>query len=254
MTIRISLALVAMALAAACVTEGPRPPEPASDEEAAIANLNLGVGYLQQGRPDAAVDALERALSLNPRLVDAHSTIALAYDQIEEPEQAEVHHRRATQLDPSDPDAQNRYAVFLCRYNRWSDAEPYFERAIDSRRYANRQLAMLNAATCARSANEYETAEGYLRQVLDDNPGNVAALEGMVDLSIRSGNYLQGRAFLQRLFAATQPSATHLLYCYVVEDQLGDGGAADNCATDLRTRFPGSPEVRRLTELQGDGG
>jgi type IV pilus assembly protein PilF len=248
------IATVAVVLLAGCVTEGPRPTEPASDDEAAMANLNLGVGYLQQGRPDAAVDALERALSLNPRLVDAHSTIALAYDQLDDPEQAETHHRRATQLDPDDPDAQNRYAVFLCRYNRWSDAERYFERAIDSPRYPNRQLAMLNAATCARSANALETAERYLRMVLDEEPDNVAALEGMVDLSIRGGDYLQARAFVQRLLSATRPEASHLLYCFVVEDQLGDDSAASACATDLRTRFPDSSEVRRLTELQRDGG
>ena len=60
---------------AACVTEGPARVEPASDEEAAQANLNLGVGYLQQGRPDAAVDALSRALELDPRIVDGKSLV-----------------------------------------------------------------------------------------------------------------------------------------------------------------------------------
>ncbi|MCZ6586307.1 MAG: type IV pilus biogenesis/stability protein PilW, partial [Gammaproteobacteria bacterium] len=42
-------------------------------EDAAIANLNLGVGYLRQGRTELAVEILERALSFDPRLADAHS-------------------------------------------------------------------------------------------------------------------------------------------------------------------------------------
>lgn len=254
MTIRSVWSVLVILCLAGCVTEGPPRVEPASDEEAAQANLNLGVGYLQQGRPDAAVDALERALELDPRLVDAHSTIALAYDQLDDAEQAEAHHRRATQMDPRNPDVQNRYAVFLCRQGRWSDAEDYFERAIENPRYASRDMAMLNAATCARSANDFAEAERFFRSVLDGDPVNVPALEGMVDLSVRTGNYLQGRAFVQRLFAATQPAPAHLLLCYVIESELGDERAADDCATDLRTRYPDAPEVARLVELERNVG
>ena len=70
--------VVCLTGAAACVTEGGFEPTPASDEEAAQANLNLGVGYLRQGRPDVAIEALQRALDLNPRLANAHSAIAAA--------------------------------------------------------------------------------------------------------------------------------------------------------------------------------
>ena len=254
MMIRSLILVVTVALASACVTEGPRPIEPASDEDAAQANLNLGVGYLQQGRADAAVDALERALELNPRLVDAHSTVALAYDELGDTEEAESHHRRAIQIDPNNPDVENRYAVFLCRHARWTDAERYFDKAINNPRYTNRTLALVNAGTCARSANDLDAAEENFRAALEDDPANVGALEGMVDLSIRTGNYLQGRAFVQRLFAATRPQPAHLLMCYVVESELGDARAANDCATDLRTRFPDAPEIGRLTELQDDGG
>ena len=254
MTFRPILVATSMICLAACVTEGGPRVEPASDTEAAQANLNLGVGYLQQGRPDAAVDALQRALSLNPRLVDAHSTLAVAYDQLEEFELAETHHERATRMAPDNADAQNRYAVFLCRQGRWTDAEEHFQRAIDDRRYVNRNMTMLNAATCARSAEALEASERYFRGVLEDEPANIAALEGMVDLSIRSENFLQGRAFMQRLFASTQPSAAHLLFCYVIESQLGDSRAAGTCAADLRTRFPDAPEVRRLNDLERNVG
>ena len=72
----------------------------ASDDEAAIANMNLGAGYLRQGNADLAIERLQRALAQNPRLVEAHSTIALAYDQIGSLEEAETHYQRATQLDP----------------------------------------------------------------------------------------------------------------------------------------------------------
>ncbi len=254
MTIRFAILAAALIVIAGCVTEGAPRIEPASDAEAARANLNLGVGYLQQGRPDAAIDALNRALTLSPRMVDAHSTIALAYDQLDNAEQAEVHHRQATQLDPDNPDVQNRYAVFLCRNGRWNDARPYFARAIDRSTATNPAMAMLNAATCARSGDDLAAAEEYFRGALDIEPNNAAALAGMVDLSVRAENYLQGRAFLQRLFAAAEPGPTHLLFCYVIENELGDTRAAEDCATDLRTRFPDSVEARRLSEMDRNVG
>ena len=79
---------------------------PESTSDAATANLNLGAGYLRQGNTTLAIERLQRALAQDPRLVRAHSTIALAYDQIGSLEDAERHYRRATELDSSDGSAQ----------------------------------------------------------------------------------------------------------------------------------------------------
>ena len=103
--------------------------------------MNLGAGYLRQGNTELAIERLRRALAQDPRLVEAHSTIAVAYDQIGNLEEAETHYRRATQLDPDNGGAANAYAVFLCnRQNRWADAEPYFRRAADDATYTTPEV------------------------------------------------------------------------------------------------------------------
>jgi type IV pilus assembly protein PilF len=196
------------------------------------------------------VDALERAVDLNPRLATAHSALALAYDQLGEPEQAEDHHRRATSVDPGNADVQNSYAVFLCRQNRWSDAERYFARAVQDDRYALRATASVNAANCARGANDLAKAEQYYRGALEIDPANTDAMAGMIELAVRNENYLQARAFIQRLFLTAPPTSYHLLVCYMVEQRLGDTAAADSCARQLRSGFPNSAEAIRLRELE----
>jgi type IV pilus assembly protein PilF len=221
-----------------------------SDEEAAVANMNLGIGYLRQGRPDAAVDALERAIDLDSRNATAHSALALAYDQLDEADQAEDHHRRATQIDPGNADIQNSYAVFLCRQGRWADAERYFTRALDDERSGLRATTFVNAGNCARGANELAKAEENYRAALEADPANTDAMAGMIELAIRNENYLQARAFIQRLFVTSQPTSYHLLVCYVVEQRLGDATAADSCARQLRNGFPNSTEAIRLRELE----
>ncbi|MGD8339541.1 MAG: tetratricopeptide repeat protein [Gammaproteobacteria bacterium] len=247
--------LIASAFAATgCVTEGAITQEPASDAEQVEANLALGIGYLQEERPDLAIDSLQRAIDIQPRNADAHRTIAIAYTQTGELDLAEEHHRRATQLAPRDADTQNGYAVFLCLQNRWDDAEPYFERAIGVLRGAATLTPVMNAATCALGGGDVEASEAYLRRALDVDASNGTALRGMIDLSIRTSNYLQGRAFWQRLERSGQLQAEDYLSCYVIETQLNSNQGAAGCADRLAREFPGSPALSQLRDIERDGG
>jgi type IV pilus assembly protein PilF len=239
---------------AGCVTEGVPIAEPASDEEAARANLAVGIGYLQDNKPEFAIPALERSIELQPRSADAQSTIALAYDMTGDFELAEQHHRRAAQHAPSEPNTQNRYAVFLCRQNRWPDAEPHFESAVANMGRASPVSVLVNAGTCATSAGDLAAAEGQFRAALQVEPANVAALRGMVDVSIRGEDYLPARGFWQRLERAIPLEAQDLLSCYVIETSLGDQAAAGGCADRIRREFPGTPAQRQLRDLEQNGG
>lgn len=220
----------------------------------AVANTNLGAGYLRQGRLDLAIERLQRALDQNPRLADAHSTIAIAYDQLGSVDEAETHYRRATQLEPDNAGAANSYAVFLCRQNRWRDAEPYFRRAADTRAYATPEVALTNAGLCARGSGDLQGAERYFREALTRSPTFPDALTNMMDLSYQAGNYLQARAFIQRYLDARPPTAPVLLLCFQVERELRNAEGADRCATRLRNDFKDSPEVAQLEQQQGGDG
>lgn len=245
------LCVAGAALAACAGTGGGR----TAVNEAAVANMNLGAGYLQQGRLDLAVERLQRALAQNPRLVHAHSTIALAYDQLGDLEQAEMHFRRATELDSSDGGAANAYAVFLCsRQNRWADAEPYFRRAVADSDYPTPEAALTNAGVCALSAGDVDAATRSFREALTRNPTFSDALRNMMELSYQRGDFLQTRAFVQRYLDAFPPTAPVLWLCFNVERELENAAGADRCAAQLRTGFQNSSELAQLEEQQrGDG-
>jgi type IV pilus assembly protein PilF len=223
-----------------------------SEEQAAQANLNLGAAYLREGRPQLALEKLERALDQNPRLADAHSAIAIAYDQLGQPDDAEKHYRRATQLAPDNPGAANSYAVFLCRQNRWRDARPYFERAADNPRYPTPAVALTNAGTCAASAGQPERAEEYFRAALDKDKTFGDALAGLLNLSYQRGDYLEARAFLQRYLDVRPATAPTLWMCFNIEQKLGDEAAAKRCGDRLQQDFPTSAEVAELRRFERD--
>ena len=254
-TLRLASLYAAFVVSTACVSSGGTVSERASDSEAAIANMNLGAGYLRQGNIDLAIERLQRALAQDPRLVLAHSTIALAYDQAGSFDEAEEHFRRATQLDPNDGSAANAYAAFLCnRQNRWADAEPYFRRAAADRDYGTPEVALTNAGICARDAGELDAAEENFRAALSRNPRYADALMNMMELSYQKGDRLQTRAFIQRYLDVRPATAAVLWLCFNVERDLNNPAAAERCATQLRSGFQGSPELAQLEEQQRGNG
>ena len=250
-TLRTAWLCVALAAAPACVSSGGSVSDPASGTDAAIANMNLGAGYLRQGNTTLAIERLQRALAQDPNLVQAHTTIALAYDQIGNLEQAESHFKRATQLNPSDGSAANGYAAFLCTHgNRWTEAQPYFRRAADDAKYGTPEVALSNAGVCARDAGELAAAEENFRAALMRNPRYADALLNMLELTYQRGEYLQSRAFMQRYLEVRPATASVLLTCVNTERALNNAAAADRCAAQLRSGFPGSPEVAQLEAQQ----
>ena len=251
-TLSLIAVLVLSLLLQACATSGAS--RPVSKDAAARANLNLGAAYLRKGDPDMALKSLQRALKENPRFADAHSAIALAYEQLGDMKNAEEHYKRATQLQPRDGAVQNSYAVFLCRHGRWKDAEPHFERAVADPSYATPAAALTNAGVCARSAGDLGKAEKYFRAALDHDAKFPEALANLMDLTYRQHHYLQARAFMQRFFSASKPTAQQLWLCFHIEQALKDDNGAQQCATQLQSDFPNSSEVAQLHEFERNAG
>jgi type IV pilus assembly protein PilF len=225
---------------------------PQSDADAAVVNLNLGLGYLRQGRPELAIDIFNRALSFDPDLADAHSSIAVAYGQVGRSDEAEGHYQRAAELTPDNLGAANSYAVYLCRTNRWAEAEPYFRQAAENPTYTTPEAALSNAGLCALASGEPDKAESYFREALGRNPVYPDVLYHMADLAHQQGNLLQARAFMQRSFASVADSPEMLWLCIQIEGQLSSPTQAQACATRLKGQFPEPVQASQLFELERD--
>ena len=67
---------------------------------------NLGATYLTAGRVDDAIEALSKALAIDPELATAHNGLGVAYARRGEMERASAEWRRALELRPDYPDAR----------------------------------------------------------------------------------------------------------------------------------------------------
>ena len=213
-------------------------------------NVRLGLGYLKQGRTEAALEKLEKAVAAMPDYAEAHSSLALAYESNREPEKAAEQYRLAVELKPEDGSIQNNYAVFLCASGKFDEAEKHFLQAINSRNYRTPARAFENLGVCMMQKPDLEKAEVYLRKALRMDAKLPGALLGMAKVSVEKGRFMSGRAYLERRQEVAPLGPDGLWLGINVEKKLGDASAARNYETQLRKNFPDSNEMRLLLEKE----
>lgn len=211
-------------------------------------NMRLGVGYLQQGRIDDALEKLQKALAAVPDFPEAHSSIALVYERMNNTEKAAYHYEQALSLKPEDGATHNNYAVFLCGQGEFAKAEEHFMRALTSRGYNTPAQAWENLGACSLQIPDLEKAETYFRKALQIDPKLPVALLNMARISLEKQRYLSVRAYLQRYEEVRPLGAEGLWLGIQVEDKLGDQEAVRRYATLLLKRYPDANETRQMLE------
>ena len=254
----LAAAMLAMLLASCATSGGTGRPAPLSNPEnpktkAAKIYTDLGQKYLAQGKLETALENLNKALATDPNYVDAHTVIALLYEQIGENAKAEQNYRRAAELAPKSGNENNNYGAFLCKMGKYSEAAPYFVRAISDPFYQTPVVALTNSGTCAIKGGKLDVAERDLRAALDREPNNTEALFQMANVLYLKNDFFRARAFIQRYEAVGQQSADALLLGRNIELRLGNGAAAQSYTRRLRERFPDSAQARSLDAAVSSG-
>lgn len=223
---------------AACANQAPRFSGQSDDKRAAQANADLGFEYIRQGDYPRALGKLRKALEQDPNQPQAHSALALLYQQLEEYGQAEVHFKKALAYSDKNPNIQNNYGVFLCGRGRHQEALGYFMEVAKNPLYPQPETAYTNAGVCARRIPDVQLAEGNFREALQRNPQYAEALAQMASMSYDQGDYMRARAFIQRYESVAPESPQMLQLALRTERQLGNGRAAARYEQRLRSTYP----------------
>ncbi len=79
-----------------------------------------------------AVAEHERALEIDPKLVQAHVNLISLYGKLGQPAKAEAHYQTSISLDPKQADAYYNYGVLLFGRRQYAEAEKNFREAIQT--------------------------------------------------------------------------------------------------------------------------
>lgn len=239
-------ALAAVLLLAACSSAPKKEPDKPDPAEIYV---HKGVQYMESGQLEFALQDLRHAIELDDKNVEAQNSIAVLYERLNRPVEAEKHYQRAISLDGDNASTLNNYGRFLCGQGQYDKAMGYFEQVIGTKLYAFPWVALTNAGLCARASGKKEAGEEYLRKALEANPTFGPALLEMAKLSLDSRQYMSARAFLQRYEAGNQLAAEALWVGVQTENALGNAEAASEYLNALRSRFPDSREAMQARRL-----
>lgn len=249
-TLRLLLITALSFFVVACATVQEQEREEENKFQIADTNVRLGLGYLRQGREEAALEKLQKAIDVMPEYAEAHSSIALAYERLEQPDKAAEHYERAIELKPKDGSIQNNYAVFLCGQGKHAEAEKHFLTAIQNRKYRTPAQALENLGMCMMQIPDWVKAETYLRKALKLDPKLPNALLQMARVSFEKKRMMSTRAYLQRYREVAPLGPEGLWLGIQVEKVLGDKAAAFEYETLLRKDYADSNEMRMLLEAE----
>ncbi len=251
----LTLALGVLALAA-CASKNPPPPaaaplpplkltEAAPDKRAQI-HTDLGAGYYERGQMQVALDELNEAIKIDPNIAQTYNVLGLVYTMLREDAKAEQNFRHALALAPSNPEVRANWGWYLCTHDQMRESLPEFDLAIRDPLYKSPDVALINAGRCAATIGEYERAETYYKRALQIAPNNVNAAFGMAAVKYKTAHYDEARAYMKLVMQQPNASSEALYLGMCVEKALGDRASEASYVSQLRSRYPESPETKAL--------
>lgn len=244
----LGLATLLLALLTGCSTPGaaqggdlPTSSDQTEVQKRASIRLQLAIGYYEQRQWKVALDEIKQALAIYPNYADAYCIRALIYMEMGENKLAEDNFRQALKLSPNNPDYSNNYGWFLCQNGRERESIAYFESAL-ANRYQSPEKAFNNAGICSlRMQQEHEALRYFMRafQLDSANPLTNAYLS---KIFAERHDEERARFYLNRVSKADFIPAQALLVSIQVARTLKDRTTEVSLATQLRRRFPDSPE------------
>jgi len=221
---------------------------PSRSEQASRINTELGAGYLRRGSYELALQKLKKAVAFDPGNVQALSTLAILYEQINKLEEAEKYHRMAIKAEPEDASAQNNFGAFLCKIGEYELSEAHFLKAAGNAFYQTPEMALVNAGRCIAKLPDYDRAEAHLRQALRFAPDTSEALFLLASIKYGMQEYMSARGFLQRYEAVAKPNRSSLTMGYWIETALHNNDAVEAYSRQLESLYPGSTDMLKNQE------
>ena len=229
----------------------------ASDESEASkrarVRIELASAYYGRGQMTTALDEIKLAIAADPTNATAFNLRGLIYGNLGDEKLAEESFRRALQLDPRDADAMQNYGWYMCQQKRYTEADTLFRQALAVPQYRDSPRTLLTQGICQARAGDWSQAEGTLLRSYELDPANPATAVNLAEVLYHQGEYERARFQIRRINGNPDiVNAQTLWLAARIENRLGNGQGVQDFGTQLRSRFPQSPEAGAFARGQFD--
>jgi type IV pilus assembly protein PilF len=209
-------------------------------------HTDLALQYYARGVMGVALEELKTAVSADSTYAPAYGLYGMVYMDLRENGLAQDSFERALRLSPNDSDINHNYGWFLCQTKREPESIKYFLTAIRNPLYPTPWRSYSAAGQCSMRVDNLKDAEEFFQRALRLDPDDPASTLQMAQIRYRQGRMEDSRTLVTRYNKIVSPSPESLWLALRVERKLGQRVAMQSLATQLRRRFPGSPEYQLL--------
>ena len=212
-------------------------------QAAADTRVKLALVYLQKNNMQQAKENIEKALEYQPNDADIYRVFAYYYQRVKEVDKAEALYKKSLSLDSENPDTYNNYGTFLCKQERYQEAEKAFLTALKQSSYSAVANTYENAGTCSEKAGDADKAIYYYQYALSHNPNKSYLYLTLANLSISKKDYKAARLNLFNFQKKNKASAESLWQWIRLSYATGKSAALNKYAGKLLTEFPESQQA-----------
>ena len=235
----------------------PPVPDPLRDEQrtldlSAASHLRRGVELSQAGRPQDAIAEHEKALRLDPGLVQAHANLIALYGRLGMFDKGEEHYKTVLALNPNQfPNAHYDYGVLLFERHRYDEAEQAFRKALQIN--PHHAKARYNLGIVLETKGRFKEALEQFEEALEDQPayqeahfqiGRILVNEKKFDGAIQH--------FLQILDPVNSETSTYLYALGAAYARAGNRTSALHYLEMAREQAAARGQSKLLADIERD--
>jgi len=196
----------------------------------ATSQIRLGYDLERAGKLQEAAEAHEKALKIDPAMVQAHVNLISIYGRLNELEKAEQHYNKAVQLAPDEEGAHYDYGVLMISAGRYEESEKAFRKALEinpSHAEAHNNLGVLleQRSMFAEAAVEFQKA-------VEQEPGYRLAHFHLGRLLVNRRDFAAGIQHLLKAISPEDESTPN--YLYALGAAYARAGDRENAVRYLR--------------------
>ncbi len=216
----------------------------------------LGLGYLQRGRPNWARQRLQKALQIDDNYPPANHAMALVWQYEGEFALAEQHLLKALKHDEDFTMAKHHLGRLYAQRGYHRKAEYFFQQATKDKFYEQRPSAFNDRALNAFKAGDIAAATENYTAALRISPYNVDALINISMVLLAQQEFLPAFSYYERFMRLvdrrqTQQTAHSLWLGVRLADALRKAGLRDQLVAELQQSFSTSAEYQKYVSTLG---
>jgi len=217
-------------------------------QQRAKIHTDLGMAYFTSGRYGTALDEARTAIGFDSDYAPAHHLNALVLMGLGDVTTAKLSFERAAQLAPGDPEINNSYGWFLCVQKEYAAGLERLARAARNPYYDAVTRPLTNSGLCMLAQGKDDEAADFFRRALAADGDNIQAMLNLAAIAYRHKNYESAHVYLSHVHQRGRATAESLWLGVRVERARGARDAEASYESQLKSRFPTSPEYQKLIE------